>query len=70
MLISLTLLRGRRSGIPAGDTPPQASPWTSHGIGVGAAAMAQLLIAWGFVVEDDVDLLDVARRLPTPTAPG
>ncbi|MFE9104250.1 hypothetical protein [Actinomadura geliboluensis] len=32
--------------------------------------MAQLVIAWGFVVEDDVDLLDVARRLPTPTAPG
>ncbi|MFF4242073.1 hypothetical protein ACFYYL_39930 [Actinomadura geliboluensis] len=39
-------------------------------IGVGAAAMAQLVIAWGFVVEDDVDLLDVASCLPTPTAPG
>jgi hypothetical protein len=57
--VNLVARLGRVEAATADE--PWRSTWTP-------AAMAGLVTARGFTVEDDVDLLDVARRLDSPTA--
>ena len=59
IVVDLAARAGRVEAATADE--PWRSAWTP-------AAMADLVTARGFVVEDDVDLLDVARRLDSPTA--